>query len=82
MSSLVQFEPIVDSTIEMFLEQLESRFEGKLGPDGIYDLGTWLQYYTFDVIGELPFSKRLEPTPNIDNPTRLQTSSIYHDHCV
>jgi hypothetical protein len=59
MSSLVQFEPLVDSTIEIFLEQLESRFEGKLGSDGICDFGTWLQYYAFDVIGELSFSKRL-----------------------
>jgi hypothetical protein len=59
MSSLVQFEPLVDSTIEVFLDQLESRFGDKEGEDGVCDFGVWLQYYAFDVIGELSFSQRL-----------------------
>ncbi|KAF4549640.1 Cytochrome P450-like protein 81 [Elsinoe fawcettii] len=56
MSTLVQFEPLVDSTTSAFLEQLSKRFavEGT-----VLDFGTWLQYYAFDVIGELTFSKRL-----------------------
>ena len=59
MSSLVQFEPLVDSTIEVFLKELGSRFGDKSGEEGVCDFGTWLQYYAFDVIGELSFSKRL-----------------------
>lgn len=56
LSTLVEYEPLVDSTTEVFLEILSSRF-AKTGQ--ICDLGSYLQYYAFDVIGELTFSKRL-----------------------
>ncbi|KAH7089243.1 pisatin demethylase, partial [Paraphoma chrysanthemicola] len=59
MSNLVQFEPLVDSTIAAFVRQLEARFVDKPGDEGVVDFGTWLHYYAFDVIGELTFSKRL-----------------------
>jgi hypothetical protein len=59
MSTLVQFEPFVDSTTTEFLKQLTQRYAEKRGSDGICDLGQWLQFYAFDVIGELTFSKRL-----------------------
>lgn len=56
MSNLVGFEPYVDSTIGFFLERLEDA-QGKAG--GRIDLGTWLQWFAFDVMGEITFSKRL-----------------------
>lgn len=59
MSTLVQFEPLVDATTTEFLKQLELRFADKPGQDGVCDFGTWLQYYAFDVIGELTYSQRL-----------------------
>ncbi|KAF4547698.1 Cytochrome P450-like protein 6 [Elsinoe fawcettii] len=59
MSSLVQFEPLVDSTTSAFLTQLSSRYADRPDADGICDFGKWLQFYAFDVIGELTFSKRL-----------------------
>jgi hypothetical protein len=59
MSTLVQFEPLVDSTITAFTDQLDQRFVDKPGPEGVLDFGMWLQYYAFDVIGQLTFSKRL-----------------------
>ena len=40
------------------MEQLNARFAGKKGPDGVFDLGTWMLYYTFDVIGELTYGAR------------------------
>ena len=57
MSTLVHFEPFVDSTTAEFLKQLTIRFAD--APNKICDFGVWLQYYAFDVIGELTFSKRL-----------------------
>lgn len=57
MSTLVQFEPLVDSTTTEFLKQLSERYADK--PNKICDFGQWLQFYAFDVIGELTFSKRL-----------------------
>ena len=59
MSTLVQFEPLVDSTTLVFLDQLQRRFADRAGLDGICDFSTWLQYYAFDVIGELTYSERL-----------------------
>ncbi|KAL1967106.1 hypothetical protein VTN77DRAFT_3630 [Rasamsonia byssochlamydoides] len=59
MSTLVQFEPLVDSTTRAFLDQLTRRYADCDDDSGICDFGTWLQYYAFDVIGELTFSKRL-----------------------
>lgn len=59
MSTLVNFEPLVDSTTVAFLNRLKEQYADRQGPSGIVDFGTWLQYYAFDVIGELTFSKRL-----------------------
>jgi hypothetical protein len=59
MSTLVQFEPLVDSTTLAFLDQLEKKFADRAGLEGICDFSTWLQFYAFDVIGELTYSKRL-----------------------
>ncbi|EXJ79480.1 hypothetical protein A1O1_08744 [Capronia coronata CBS 617.96] len=70
MSTLVQFEPLVDSTTSAFLDRLQQGFADKPGPSGVCDFGTWLQYYAFDVIGELTYSQRLgfvERGEDVDN---------------
>ncbi|KAF7521735.1 hypothetical protein G7054_g12368 [Neopestalotiopsis clavispora] len=56
MSNLVSFEPLVDSTVDVFRHELDRRF---VETGQTCDLGTWLQYFAFDVIGEITFSKRL-----------------------
>lgn len=55
MSALVQYEPFVDNTTKLFLNQTENLFAGK--PEGC-DCTQWLQFYAFDVIGEITYSKR------------------------
>lgn len=57
LSSLVEYEPLVDSTTAVFLARLDGLFASKEGK--ACDLGLWLGWYAFDVIGELTFSKRL-----------------------
>jgi hypothetical protein len=57
LSSLVAYEPLVDSTTAVFLSRLDELFASK--EDKVCDLGLWLGWYAFDVIGELTFSKRL-----------------------
>ncbi|KAF2133633.1 pisatin demethylase [Dothidotthia symphoricarpi CBS 119687] len=59
MTSLVQFEPLVDSTTSEFLAQMEERYANRKDSSGIVDFGEWLQFYAFDVICELTFSKRM-----------------------
>ncbi|KAI1374267.1 cytochrome P450 [Hypoxylon crocopeplum] len=56
MSNLVSFEPLVDRTIEVFRQELDRRF---VLPGETCDFGAWLQYFAFDVVGEITFSKRL-----------------------
>lgn len=55
MSALVQYEPFVDNTTKLFLDQTDKLFAGD--EKGL-DLSRWLQFYAFDVIGEITYSKR------------------------
>lgn len=55
MTALVQYESSVDITTGKFLDQTEAVFSAK---NKICDFAEWLQYYTFDVIGEITYSKR------------------------
>ncbi|KAM0331407.1 hypothetical protein ACHAQA_003080 [Verticillium albo-atrum] len=66
MSALVQYEPFVDNTTKLFLDQTEKLFAGN--PEGC-DFTRWLQFYAFDVIGEITYSKRhgfVEKNEDID----------------
>lgn len=56
MSNLMSLERYVDSTMSILLNQLESRFATD---DAVCDLDKWLQWFAFDVMGELTFSRRL-----------------------
>jgi hypothetical protein len=55
MSAMVQYEPMVDSTTELFLDQTETLF-ASVGQN--CDFANWLQFYAFDVIGAITYSKR------------------------
>ncbi|KAJ5854798.1 hypothetical protein N7534_007341 [Penicillium rubens] len=66
MSSLVQYEPMVDETTEIFLNQTDRLFA-----DGatVCDFARWLQFFAFDVIGSITYSKRhgfIEKNEDID----------------
>ncbi|KEY71920.1 hypothetical protein S7711_09122 [Stachybotrys chartarum IBT 7711] len=56
MSNLTSFESLVDATIETFMDQLDKRF---VQTRSVCDWGLWLQYFAFDVVGEITFSTRL-----------------------
>ncbi|KAL2256476.1 hypothetical protein VTK26DRAFT_1607 [Humicola hyalothermophila] len=55
MSALVQYEPFVDNTTKLFLKQTERLY---IDQPGACDFTRWLQFYAFDVIGEITYSKR------------------------
>ena len=66
MSTLIQYEPFVDSTTELFLNQTDKLYAATR--DGC-DFAKWLQFYAFDVIGEMTYSKRhgfLEENKDVD----------------
>lgn len=55
MSALVQYEPFVDNTTRLFLKQTERLY---IDAPQKCDFTRWLQFYAFDVIGEITYSKR------------------------
>ncbi|CAG9939596.1 unnamed protein product [Clonostachys rosea f. rosea IK726] len=55
MSSLVHYEPFVDSCIDIFTERLSEMSESGL----LVDIRHWFQCYAFDVIGLITYAKRL-----------------------
>ncbi|KAJ9608495.1 hypothetical protein H2200_007483 [Cladophialophora chaetospira] len=55
MSQLVQYEPGVTECVEVFLDQTEKLY-GKTGD--VCDFAEWLQFFAFDVIGYITYSKR------------------------
>lgn len=66
MSSLIQYEQFVDSTTEIFLSQTENLYAD---PEVACNFSRWLQFYAFDVIGEITYSKRhgfLEENKDVD----------------
>lgn len=56
LSTLVEFEPFIDSTTAVLFSRLDELFANS---NKTCDLGEWLQFQAFDVIGEPTFSKRL-----------------------
>lgn len=55
LSNTITYEPFVDQVLEVLFEQLDQRF---VYPQQVFDLSHWLQYFAFDVMGTLTFSKR------------------------
>ena len=55
MTALVEYEPFVDDTTAKFLDQTQSLFVSK---NAVCNFAEWLQYYAFDVIGAITYSKR------------------------
>lgn len=55
MTALVQYEPLVDETTEKFLDQTEALFSSR---NAVCNFSQWLQYYAFDVIGQITYGKR------------------------
>ncbi|KAL8784003.1 MAG: hypothetical protein Q9213_004254 [Squamulea squamosa] len=55
MSALVQYEPFVDDATVKFLEQTEALFASR---HANCDFAQWLQWYAFDVIGAITYSRR------------------------
>ncbi|KAK2608295.1 hypothetical protein N8I77_006913 [Diaporthe amygdali] len=54
-SNVPSLEPRVNDVLECIHEKLEEKF---VGNDQVFNLGDWLQFFAFDVMGTLTFSKR------------------------
>ncbi|CZT12180.1 related to cytochrome P450 CYP4/CYP19/CYP26 subfamilies [Rhynchosporium agropyri] len=54
-ASATSFEHLVDDTLQCLLKQLDTRFAVNRE---VLDLGKWVQFFAFDVMGTMTFSKR------------------------
>ncbi len=54
LSNTVTYETFVNQVLKTLFCQLDERF---VQPQSTFDLGNWLQYFAFDVMGTLTFSK-------------------------
>ncbi|CAN8102493.1 unnamed protein product [Discula destructiva] len=54
-TSAMSFEPIIDEVLQCFTKNIDRRY---VEHGTIFDLAKWSQYYAFDVMGMLTFSKR------------------------
>ncbi|KIW12773.1 hypothetical protein PV08_07960 [Exophiala spinifera] len=70
MTSIVELEPFVDSSVEFFVRRIK-----ELGSnEAPMNMAQWFQWYAFDVIGELTFSTRygfMEQARDVGNSTRM-----------
>ncbi|KAI1423699.1 putative benzoate 4-monooxygenase cytochrome P450 [Xylaria sp. FL1777] len=55
LTNTVTFEPLVDEVLVYLGEQLDKKFSGT---GASFNFGNYLQYFAFDVMGTLTFSKR------------------------
>ncbi|KAN0112173.1 cytochrome P450 [Hyaloscypha variabilis] len=78
--TIADMERFVDKTEERLFRQLDERFIGSESKE--CDLGSWLEFYAFDVIGEIVFSKDfgfLSSGTDRDNAIQfIESSFAYH----
>ena len=71
MSAMVQYEPFVDETMEVFLQKTDQFFASQ----GLAcDFTEWLQFFAFDAIGQMTYNKRhgfIDGNKDVDNMVSL-----------
>ncbi|KAJ3543789.1 hypothetical protein NM208_g3390 [Fusarium decemcellulare] len=78
LSTLLHYEPLVDSCTSFFLRQTQERFAETGQP---VTLSKWVQYFAFDVIGEITWSKRLGfIEENRDVSNIISTVDLFQDY--
>ncbi|SMY18713.1 unnamed protein product [Zymoseptoria tritici ST99CH_1A5] len=81
LESLLKMEPAIDECTKLFLSKMGEYADR----DEPVDLGQWLQYYAFDVVGELTFAKKLgflEKGGDVDGMIEaIEGMLVYASHC-
>lgn len=77
MSAIVELESLVDSCIKIFMGKIDKHIDDRAP----LNMARWFQWYAFDVIGELTFSKRfgfLEKEADIEGAMRQIDLLLYY----
>jgi Cytochrome P450 len=54
MAAMQQLSPFIDDTIELLIRKIDEHIKSNAG---VFDLGDYLHYFAFDVLGEVAFSR-------------------------
>jgi hypothetical protein len=54
MAAMQQLSPFINDTIELLMKKIDEHISGN---KGVFDLGDYLHYFAFDVLGEVAFSR-------------------------
>ena len=82
MSAMQQLAPFIDDTIEIFMEKMNGFATSTAGK---VDLGDWLHYFAFDVLGEVAFSRSfgfLEQGVDVERAIRTIDDSQWYNGIV
>lgn len=79
MSSIKAFEPFTDECITIFIDAMRE-LQGQC-----IDLGAWLQWYAFDVIGAITFQRRfgfMESRKDVDGMINALDQGLFYGSVV
>ena len=79
MAAMQQLSPFIDDTIELLARKIDAHIANDAG---VFDLGDWLHYFAFDVLGEVAFSRSfgfLEQGRDVDKAIKtIDNSQTYN----
>ncbi|KAJ5910342.1 hypothetical protein N7504_004985 [Penicillium tannophilum] len=81
LNGILTLEPHIDSIIQYFCQRLNEKFVDGSNSSQVCDLGEWINYYTWDVVGQATFSQPigyLEKGYDFDNT--LSTANTAMDY--
>ncbi len=85
MAAMQQLSPFIDDTIDIFMGKMDiiSTATAGVGPKGpTVDLGAWLHWFAFDVLGEVAFSRSfgfLDQGRDVENAIKtIDNSQMYN----
>ncbi|KAB5578026.1 cytochrome P450 [Coniochaeta sp. 2T2.1] len=85
MAAMQQLSPFINDTIELFMRKIDEHRAANVGagPKGkVFDLGAYLHYFAFDVLGEVAFSRSfgfLAEGRDVDNAIKtIDQSQAYN----
>ncbi|KAK3391298.1 cytochrome P450 [Podospora didyma] len=79
MAAMQQLSPFIDDTIDVLMRKINEHIEANAG---VFDLGDYLHYFAFDVLGEVAFSRNfgfLREGRDVDNAIKtIDKSQTYN----
>lgn len=82
MAAMQQLSPFINDTIELLAKKIGEHIDGN---KGVFDLGDYLHYFAFDVLGEVAFSRSfgfLAEGRDVDNAIKTIDNSQWYNGIV